>query len=165
MLRIIMLVSLLLGATVASAQTPDDPPPPAGVPESDPPLEFVDPDALLTEFAAQIREKRMDDLFKALVRTANLTHPVKNFDPEALRRIGTNLLGLFLDRETVHYVDRVRDERHGTSLREVVFLAYTSRDRWIYFTFVLKRGATGWQVTRFDYAIDRFDVFPDGPAD
>ncbi|NJQ98071.1 MAG: hypothetical protein HC784_11515 [Hydrococcus sp. CSU_1_8] len=31
------------------------------------------------------------DLFVALVKAANLTHPVKNIDPEALKRIGHNV--------------------------------------------------------------------------
>jgi hypothetical protein len=153
------------GAGAQAPSGPGDPPtaPPTEMP-SEPPLEFADPDALLGEFENLIGAKRMDDLFVALVRAANLTHPAKNIDPEALRRIGHNLLGLFLENEQVHYVDKVVDETHGTSLRRVVFLAYTSRDRWIYFTLILKRGAIGWQVTKFDYAVDRFDVFP-APAE
>ncbi|NND50495.1 MAG: hypothetical protein HKN60_09620 [Rhizobiales bacterium] len=134
---------------------------PAQVSPGTPPVEISDPDGLIKEFETLIGEKRMDDLFVALIRAANLTHPVKNIDPEALRRIGHNLLGLFLETEQIHYVDRVRDESFGTSLRSAVILVYTSRDRWIYFTLVLKRGAVGWQVTKFDYTVDRFDLFPE----
>jgi hypothetical protein len=146
---------------VASAQAPGPGDAPANAARSDePPVEFSDPDGLLEEYETLIGEKRMDDLFVALIRSANLTHPVKNIDPDALRRIGHNLLGLFHESEIIHYVDRVRDETFGSSLRRAVILVYTSRDRWIYFTLVLKRGAAGWQVTKFDYAVDRFDLFP-----
>ena len=163
---VLVLCAALIAGVIALATTgaraqqngPGDAPSIAS-PDS-PPVEFSDPDGLIAEFETLIGEKRMDDLFVALIRAANLTHPVKNIDPEALRRIGHNLLGLFLETEQIHYVDRVRDETFGTSLRSAVILVYTSRDRWIYFTLVLKRGAVGWQVTKFDYTVDRFDLFP-----
>jgi len=166
MLRALAFAFFALLAAPAPAQVPDGSggAPLPGAAPGEPPLEFEDPDAFLAEFESLIGAKRMDDLFVALVKAANLTHPVKNIDPEALKRIGHSLLGLFLDNEQIHYVDRVRDETHGTSLRDVVFLVYTSRDRWVYFSLVLKRGAVGWQVTKFDYAVDRFEVFP-GPQE
>ena len=142
---------------LAQQNGPRDAPP--QVSPGTPPVEISDPDGLIKEFETLIGEKRMDDLFVALIRAANLTHPIKNIDPKALRRIGHNLLGLFLETEQIHYVDRVRDESFGASLRSAVILVYTSRDRWIYFTLVLKRGAVGWQVTKFDYTVDRFDLF------
>lgn len=160
---VVLWVLLAMGAPdVSLGQTSNGPAdaPQSQAAASEPPLEFTDPEAMLKEFEALIGEKRMDDLFVALIRAANLTHPVKNIDPEALRRIGHNLLGLFLESETIHYVDRVRDESFGTSLRRATILVYTSRDRWIYFSVVLKRGAVGWQVTKFDYTVDRFDLFP-----
>jgi hypothetical protein len=155
-------VVAVMALVPAGAQTPAAPgdAPASQADPSEPPLEFSDPDRLLAEFETLIGDKRMDDLFVALIRAANLTHPVKNIDPDALRRIGHNLLGLFLESETIHYVDRVRDESFGDSLRRATILAYTSRDRWIYFTVVLKRGAVGWQMTKFDYTVDRFDLFP-----
>ena len=67
---------------------------------------------------------------------------------------------LFLAEEKVYYVDRVVDEPFGTALRRVVYMAYTSRDIWVYFTFILKRGSRGWQFTKFSYSVDRFDLFP-----
>ncbi len=70
-------------------------------------------------------------------------------------------MNLFSANETIHYVDRVKDDRHGNSLRKVVYLAYTSGGRWVYFTFVLKRGAVGWQFTRFSYNIEPIRLFPD----
>ena len=114
--------------------------------------------------AGLIRQKRMDLFFSEISEAANLTHPVKNLPPEGVQSLGQSLRGLFLNEEIVHYVDKVEDMTYGSSLRRVVYLAYTSRDRWIYFTMILKRGRTGWQFTKFSYAINRFDLFPEEPG-
>lgn len=175
MRSIASLLALLLTAQLAAAQdqgtsdqSPDAAPPAAAppapaAPSADGPVEYDNPDDKLHELVGLIRQKRMAEFFAAIQEAANLTHPVKNLPREGVLRLGQSLNGLFLDGETVHYVDRVADERHGLSLRRVVYLAYTSRDRWIYFTFILKRGAVGWQFTKFGYTIDRFDLFPEEP--
>ncbi|MFV2091813.1 MAG: hypothetical protein ACC634_01885 [Hyphomicrobiales bacterium] len=127
---------------------------------SAPPVEFTSPDTVLVTLAELIRTKQMDKFFVQISQAANLGHPVKNLPPDEVRRLGQNLQSLFLPEEKVEYVDRIVDERYGTSLRKVVYMAYTSRDIWVYFTFVLKRGGRGWQFTKFSYAVDRFDLFP-----
>ncbi len=123
--------------------------------------ETPDPEFDLVNMAGLIRQKRMGDFFTHLTKVANLNHPLKNYDKAAIEKLGQNLTNLFSARETVHYIDRVKDERYGTSLRKVVYLAYTSAGRWVYFTFVLKRGAVGWQFTRFSYNIEPIRLFPD----
>ncbi|MHA1524421.1 MAG: hypothetical protein ACTSY1_08435 [Alphaproteobacteria bacterium] len=125
-----------------------------------PPVEFTSPDAVLVTLAELIRTKQMDKFFNEISRAANLKNSVKNLPDEGVHRLGQNLQSLFLPEEKVYYVDRITDEQFGTSLRRVVYMAYTSRDIWVYFTFVLKRGARGWQFTKFSYSVDRFDLFP-----
>lgn len=123
--------------------------------------ETPDPDFDLVNMAGLIRQKRMDAFFAHLTKVANLNHPLKNYDKAAIDKLGQNLKNLFSAEETVHYVDRVLDDKYGSSLRKVVFLAYTSGGRWVYFTFVLKRGGAGWQFTRFSYNIEPIRLFPD----
>ncbi len=123
--------------------------------------ETADPDMQLASLARLIREKRMNDFFSLLTTLANLDHKIKNYDTKSIEKLGQNLTNLFSENESVHYVDKVVDETHGYSLRKVVYMAYTSTDRWIYFTFVLKRGARAWQFTRFSYSIDTIKLFPD----
>jgi len=123
--------------------------------------ETMDPDGQLASLARLIREKRMNDFFSLLKTLANLDHNIKNYDTKSIEKLGQNLTTLFTEQERVHYVDKVTDETHGYSLRKVVYMAYTSSDRWIYFTFVLKRGARAWQFTRFSYSIDTIKLFPD----
>lgn len=123
--------------------------------------ETADPDTQLASLARLIREKRMNDFFSLLTTLANLDHKIKNYDPKSIEKLGQNLTNLFAQDEKVYYVDKVKDETHGYSLRKVIYMAYTSADRWIYFTFVLKRGARAWQFTRFSYSIDTIKLFPD----
>ena len=123
--------------------------------------ETPDPEFDLVNMAGLIRQKRMNAFFVHLTKVANLNHPLKNYDKAAIDKLGQNLINLFTPDETVHYVDRVRDDRFGNSLRKAVYLAYTSTGRWVYFTFVLKRGASGWQFTRFSYNIEPIRLFPD----
>lgn len=124
--------------------------------------ETPDPDFDLVNMAGLIRQKRMDAFFAHLTKVANLNHPIKNYDKGAIEKLGQNLHNLFTPDETIHYVDRVQDERYGASLRKVVYLTYTSGGRWVYFTFIIKRGAIGWQFTRFSYNIEPIRLFP-GP--
>ncbi len=123
--------------------------------------ETSEPDAQLARLAKLILEKRMDEFFKLLTLLANLDHETKNYDKASIQKLGENLKSLFGEGEQIIYVDKVVDEKHGYSLRKVVYMAYTSSDRWVYFTFVLKRGAQAWQFTRFSYSIDPIKLFPD----
>jgi len=150
----LLLLSVCLVAGIASASI-------APLWAQTPLNETTDPDTQLASLARLIHDKRMNDFFSLLTTLANLDHKIKNYDPKSIEKLGQNLANLFTQDEKVHYVDKVVDESHGYSLRKVVYMAYTSADRWIYFTFVLKRGARAWQFTRFSYSIDTIKLFPD----
>ncbi len=122
--------------------------------------ETDDPDSNLVVLSTLIKSRKMSEFFDYLSKVANLDNPLKNYNKKAIETLGKNLKNLFAKDETIHYVDKVRDETFGLSLRKVIYLVYTSTDRWIYFTFVLKRGATGWQFTRFSYAPEPIRMFP-----
>jgi hypothetical protein len=66
-----------------------------------------------------------------------------------LRRLGViKTLG-----QPVFY-EKVLDQRYGTSLRQVVYLALYRQTDYAYFKFTIKKNRGGWVVSRFDFRME-----------
>ena len=60
------------------------------------------------------------------------------------------------------FMEKVSDQKHGTALREVVYLALYSRANYIYFKFVMKKNRSGWLITNFAFKDEASQLFPKG---
>jgi hypothetical protein len=60
------------------------------------------------------------------------------------------------------FLERVADQRFGTSLRQLIYVALYKSSDYGYFKFVIKKNRGGWAVTSFDFRVEPGDAMPRG---
>lgn len=58
------------------------------------------------------------------------------------------------------FYEKVLDQRYGTSLRQLVYLALYRQTDYAYFKFTIKKNRGGWVVSSFDFRIEGGEIFP-----
>ena len=60
------------------------------------------------------------------------------------------------------FMEKVSDEKYGTAVREVVYLALYRQTDYMYFRFVIKKNRGGWAITNFSFKSEPGETFPAG---
>jgi hypothetical protein len=60
------------------------------------------------------------------------------------------------------FLERIADQRFGTSVRQLIYVALYKSTDYGYFKFVVKKNRGGWMVTSFDFRIEPGDALPRG---
>jgi hypothetical protein len=60
------------------------------------------------------------------------------------------------------FLERVMDQRFGTSVRQLIYVALYNKTDYGYFKFVIKKNRGGWAVTSFDFRVEPGDAMPRG---
>jgi hypothetical protein len=59
------------------------------------------------------------------------------------------------------FIEKVRDVRYGTLLREVIYLALYNDTDYVYFRFIIKKNKGGWLISDFWFKTELTHLFPE----
>lgn len=112
-----------------------------------------DPDAWIDGALKQLTAGRTDDFAHAYLKLIDKPDSFDSFagSLRVLGRIGPPA-----------FIDKVVDQKYGTSLREVIYVAQYQRTDYIYFKFTIKKHRDGWMISNFEFKNETGDLFPKG---
>jgi hypothetical protein len=114
-------------------------------------VEVPDPDKWIEGAMNNLTSGRTEDFARDFLRLIDKSNDFESFhrDVAVLGQIGKPV-----------FVEKVSDEKFGTSLRQVIFVALFRQVDYIYFRFVVKRNRTGYAITNFQYKDEAANLFP-----
>ncbi|HEY0440555.1 MAG TPA: hypothetical protein VGD36_10820 [Xanthobacteraceae bacterium] len=112
-----------------------------------------DPDAWVDGALKQLTAGKTDDFARSYLKLIDKPGSFDSFAGglRVLSRIGAPA-----------FVDKVVDQKYGTALREVVYVAQYQRTDYIYFKFTIKKHRDGWMISNFKFENETGDLFPKG---
>ncbi len=112
-----------------------------------------DPDKWIEEAMTNLTTGRTEDFARDFLRLIDKPNDFESFHREVaiLGQIGKPV-----------FVDKVSDEKYGSSLRQVIFVALYRQVDYVYFRFMVKKNRDGYAITNFQYKDEAPNLFPAG---